>query len=227
MGNLRAQQWYNGDPPRNLSGFINDKSHRLIGWATMRQLRVKLTSCHVQQLVSACADDYSFSNEEKRSFQPGWLNETSASFDSSIRQAFQYRTGDQLNTYIYVGDHETYNSGGYVYEFRGRLNDMKENLTNLRQLSWIDSHTRAIIIQLTLYNPNVQLFTSVTFLIEFLSNGGISPQSRFETFHLHSKSPMFFVWRTSSLLFFFSMDIKLSMDLYHYLLDHYHLSDVR
>ncbi len=41
MSNIRAQQWYNGEPPRNLSGFINDKSNRLIGWATMRQLRVK------------------------------------------------------------------------------------------------------------------------------------------------------------------------------------------
>jgi hypothetical protein len=44
VSNIRAQQWYNGDPPRNLSGFINDKSNRLIGWATMRQLRVKLGS---------------------------------------------------------------------------------------------------------------------------------------------------------------------------------------
>jgi hypothetical protein len=43
VSNIRAQQWYNGDPPRNLSGFINDKSNRLIGWATMRQLRVKLS----------------------------------------------------------------------------------------------------------------------------------------------------------------------------------------
>jgi hypothetical protein len=44
VSNIRAQQWYNGDPPRNLSGFINDKSNRLIGWATMRQLRIKLGS---------------------------------------------------------------------------------------------------------------------------------------------------------------------------------------
>jgi hypothetical protein len=44
VSNIRAQQWYNCDPPRNLSGFINDKSNRLIGWATMRQLRIKLGS---------------------------------------------------------------------------------------------------------------------------------------------------------------------------------------
>jgi hypothetical protein len=30
--NTHAQQWYNGDPPRNLSGYMNDKTNRLIGW---------------------------------------------------------------------------------------------------------------------------------------------------------------------------------------------------
>jgi hypothetical protein len=39
--NLRAQRWYNGDEPRNLSGFISDQSSRLMGWSTMRQLRIR------------------------------------------------------------------------------------------------------------------------------------------------------------------------------------------
>jgi len=29
--NIRAQQWYNKDAPRNLNGFFNDKTNRLIG----------------------------------------------------------------------------------------------------------------------------------------------------------------------------------------------------
>jgi len=41
VSNIRAQSWYNGDPPRYLSGFINDKTNRLIGWPVMRQLRIK------------------------------------------------------------------------------------------------------------------------------------------------------------------------------------------
>ncbi len=38
--NVLAQQWYNGDPSRNLSDYVNDKSNRIISWATIRQLRV-------------------------------------------------------------------------------------------------------------------------------------------------------------------------------------------
>ncbi|CAF1401522.1 unnamed protein product [Adineta steineri] len=179
ISNIRAQQWYNGDAPKNLSGFINDKSNRLIGRAIMRQLRIKSNLCQTQ-IVLKCNEDYSFFNEEKNSYKPGWINQTTQYSNSSIDQAFMYQTGDKFDQYMYVGDLETYSSGGYIYEYQGRLSDLQSNLSELHRLSWIDSQTRAVIIQLTLYNPNVVLFTSVTFLVEFLSTGSLIPQYRFE-----------------------------------------------
>ncbi|CAF1261744.1 unnamed protein product [Adineta steineri] len=177
ISNLRAQQWYNNEIPRNLSGFINDKSNRLIGWATMRQLRIKSTLCPTHRIISHCQDDYSLLNEETRSFQPGWINET-----TQIYPSFTYQSSKELDTYVYVGDHGIYDGSGYVYEFRGSLSDLQSNLSQLHQLRWIDSQTRAVIIQISLYNPNVQLFTSVILLTEFLSTGGIIPQSQIEPF---------------------------------------------
>ena len=38
---LRAGTWYNQDIPLGLAGYINDKNSRMIGYATLRQLRVK------------------------------------------------------------------------------------------------------------------------------------------------------------------------------------------
>ncbi|CAF1279323.1 unnamed protein product, partial [Adineta ricciae] len=179
--NLRAQQWYNGDPPRSLTGFIDDKSNRLIGWATMRQLRVKAELCRQQNVFSlTCAADYSLRNEDKQSYAPAWQNQSSQIYHSSVTKAFTYQSGDVLDTYVYVGDHASYASGGYVYEFRGRLSDLQSNLSQLHQLGWIDNQTRAVIIQMTLYNPNVALFTAVTFLAEFLSSGGVFSSARFE-----------------------------------------------
>ena len=162
--NLRAQDWYNGNPPRNLSGYINDKTNRLIGWAIMRQLRVKSSLCLYQKLNSTCKDDFHSSNQETDSLKFGW----------------KYQTDKELDSYTIVGNHGTYPGGGYVYEFRGRLSDLRGNLSKLHKLEWIDSQTRAIIIQLSLYNPNVQLFTSVTLLTEFLSTGGLESQIRIE-----------------------------------------------
>jgi hypothetical protein len=149
----------------------------------MRQLRVESTLCQTQRIMSECEDDYTFFNEENGSFEPGWINETTQISNSSIAQSFKYRSNKEFDTYVYVGDHGTYNGGGYVYELRGRLSDLQSNLSQLHHLGWIDDRTRAIFIQISLYNPNAQLFTSVTLLTEFLSTGELIPQSRFEPFN--------------------------------------------
>jgi polycystin 1L2 len=185
VSNIRAQQWYNGDSPRNLSGFINDKTNRFIGWATMRQLRIKSSLCSYQKIRSICLDDYSLFNEEKSSFPPGWINETIEEYSSSIVNAFEYKSSNELNTYVYVGDYGSYSGNGYVYEFRGRLSDLESNLSQLHQLEWIDNQTRAVIIQLSLYNPNVDLFTSVILLAEFLSTGGVFTSAQFEPMNFY------------------------------------------
>ncbi|CAF3735281.1 unnamed protein product, partial [Adineta steineri] len=187
VSNIRAQQWYNGDIPQYLNGFLNDKSNRLIGWATIRQLRVKSELCSDRRIISICEDSYSFSNEETELFQPGWTtNATTEEFSSSVLKAFNYSTSDELDTYSYVGEFGTYRGGGYVYEFRGPLSDMKTNLSALHQLDWMDEKTRAVFIQLTLYNPSIQLLTAVTLLAEFLPTGGIYTTARFEPINFYT-----------------------------------------
>ena len=37
---LRAEVWYNDQQPYGLAGYINDASSRMIGYATLRQMRV-------------------------------------------------------------------------------------------------------------------------------------------------------------------------------------------
>ena len=141
----------------------------------------------LQAYFAYCRDDYSFFNEERRSFEPGWANLSSQTSNVSIDRAFHYRSAQQLNSSFVVGNHYTYEPGGYVYEFRGRLTDLQGNLSQLRQLNWIDTQTRAVIVQLTLYNPNVQLFTSVHLLAEFLSTGGVETVSNIQPISFQSK----------------------------------------
>ena len=112
--------------------------------------------------------------EEKRSFEPGWSNETSSVFNSSIDQAFQYRQDDELDLV------------GYVYEFRGRLIDLRNNFSKLHQLGWIDNRTHTLKIQLNLYNPNAQLFTVVTLSAEVLLSSGMETYMDFQPFQLSS-----------------------------------------
>ena len=87
-----------------------------------------------------------------------------------------------------------------MYEFRGRLSELRNHLKQLKKFNWIDENTRAVFLQLSLYNPNVQLFTSVTFLIEILSTGGIYPQYRIEPMNFYGE--IFFSQRKSNLFLF-------------------------
>lgn len=154
----------------------------------MRQSRIQSHSCTVRDLAPLCFDEYSSSNEEKRSFGPAWNESIQQISNSSINRAFQYQSDEQLKTSGYMGQHGTYGGGGYAYEYHGRLKDLRSNLSQLHQLSWIDHRTRAVVIQMTLYNPNTQLFTSVILLAEFLSTGGLDVQSRFEPISFQGRS---------------------------------------
>jgi hypothetical protein len=146
----------------------------------MRQIRTRRTTCPSTLIKQFCYDDLNWFNEDTNSFEFGWNNNENQSLTSSIRRAFQYRTSDEIDSYMMSANHYTYPSGGYIYEFRGRLANVRANLSQLHQHSWIDSQTRAVFIQFTLYNPNVELFTSVILLVEFLSTGGAHPYYRFE-----------------------------------------------
>ena len=87
-----------------------------------------------------------------------------------------------------MAKHHTYSSGGYAYELRGRLSSVRGNLSELHRLGWIDGRTRAVFIQFTIYNANVQLFTAGTLLAEILPTGGFETQSRFDPLPLQSQS---------------------------------------
>jgi hypothetical protein len=152
-----------------------------------------LDTCHVKSIIRGiipiCYDGYSGATEETHSFSPGWvINGTINNSNSSINQAFRYQTSDQLDTYVYLGEYATYRSGGYVYEFRDSLSQIRNDLSQLHQLGWIDRQTRAVLIQINLYNPNIPIFTSANLLIEILPSSGIYPSARFDPIDFSRKS---------------------------------------
>lgn len=47
--------------------------------------------------------------------------------------------------------------------------------SSLSDSGWIDGYTRAVFIEFTIYNPNVDLFTVALYLFEFTGTGGVFP----------------------------------------------------
>ena len=54
--NVRVQNWYNGDPPYGLRGYLDDRVNRIIGYAMVRQVREKHGTCISPKLMRDYVD---------------------------------------------------------------------------------------------------------------------------------------------------------------------------
>lgn len=124
-----------------------------------------------KNLGQQCQYDHRISQQEKRSFPLGWneMNESINAIENPLVQnAFKYHPVQQA----------------YVFELRGSIKHLRGNLSMLRQSNWIDHRTRTIEIEMNLYNPNIQMFTSIVLSTQFLSMGHLILSSEIQPIDL-------------------------------------------
>lgn len=79
--------------------------------------------------------------------------------------------------------------GGYVYYLKNiSLDAINSDLNKLQDNNWIDRQTRAVFIEYTLYNPNVDLFMYSLILFEHLTSGTLVNSALFSPILLYSNS---------------------------------------
>ena len=108
--------------------------------------------------------------------------------DFKLDESFKYYKSNVLKDNIYFGKYSTYLGGGYIYNLSGNLSLIQKDLFSLQKMYWIDKRTRAIIIEFSLFNPNVNLLSFCQMVFELLPSGTIIPSFKFTTFNLWSKS---------------------------------------
>ncbi|XP_074649181.1 polycystin-1-like [Tubulanus polymorphus] len=182
--NLRADVWYNGSPPYGQRGFLADRINRIMGYAVMRQLRVKPNTCkmlkQVAQLCNECNEDYSLLNQDEGNYGPGWVEMT----NGSEYEGYHFNSSSQLQGWPYVGKSNIYLGGGYAVGMTGSLKTLLKKMDQLYDQTWIDRYTRAVFVEFTVYNPNVNMFVVCTILSEWRPSGGMMPSWRFEPVNL-------------------------------------------
>ncbi|XP_055954867.1 uncharacterized protein LOC126810750 isoform X1 [Patella vulgata] len=184
LNGIRASNYYNSDPPLLLRGFVNDKVSRIMGYATMRQLRVRPGLCDIRgvmkNVIHECNEPYSLSNEDEETYMPEWkkLNSTQSENDTGLPWVFS--KADVLNGYPYWGVLELYGGGGYVQRLQGSKDVINQTFKTLESQNWIDRYTRAVFVEFTIYNPQVNLFAIATIVAEFDASGGVTTSYRFE-----------------------------------------------
>ncbi|CAD5121175.1 DgyrCDS9711 [Dimorphilus gyrociliatus] len=176
VSGLYWEQWYNGKNVTNEElGYIFYEN-KLLGVPRIRQLKVKNDSCTVhddfRNEIKACYDSYAKSIEDKEPF--GKMNGS----------AWKYHTDEQLDGSSHWGLISRYGGGGYVQNLGTTKVKSYELIKELKDNLWLDRGTRAVFIDFSVYNANINLFCVIRLLIEFPATGGAIPSWNFRTVKL-------------------------------------------
>jgi len=176
MDGLYWENYYNGKVvPKDQQGYIYYEN-KLLGRPRLRQLRVRSNSCVVhddfKREIKSCYGPYTADNEEKKTY--GLENGT----------AWNYKTAKDLNGGSFWGRMATYQGGGYTQLLGNNSAESKDILAKLKKNLWVDRGTRAVMIDFTVYNANINLFCIVTLVLEYPATGGCIPFHMFRTLKL-------------------------------------------
>ncbi|XP_066287704.1 polycystin-1-like protein 2 [Branchiostoma lanceolatum] len=186
---MSPTKWYNG---RTLQpdGFLSDHQSYIVGTVRFRQLRVKGDEqCTIQKpflgLINNCDVEYGYFTNDERHYTEGWAGLANVTDDPIIYANYT----EQEQPWLYhsptlydiptSGRFATYYGGGYIAELTNTTPAaLLATVQRLQSGGWIDQHTRAVFVQLTIFNPNTNLFSILELLTEFPPLG--SSQARVE-----------------------------------------------
>jgi polycystin 2 len=162
---------YNGlNLPDDQKNFILYES-KLLGVPRMKQVKVKSDSCVIaadfQSDVKECYTEYSSSAEDREPF--GDMNET----------AWVYTDSKTLGGQSISGILTSYPSGGYYVDLNNTREDTLAIINDLYNKLWITRGTRMVLIDFTVYNPNINLFCFIRLMMEFPPTGGALPLTEY------------------------------------------------
>ncbi|XP_033098968.1 polycystic kidney disease protein 1-like 2 [Anneissia japonica] len=183
--------WFNKD-----SSFLRDTSSVIASTVRLRQLRVLPDSCPVatelkSTLKSGCASPLYKTNMDRTSNAEPWSS-SGVHIPGQDIWSFQHR--NEVKGSYYIGHLQAYDRGGYVAELR--INESASNavLTSLQKSKWLDEHTRAVFIEWTMYNVDVNLFCVCTLLFEVPGTGSLMKSSEFLVMKLYRFTSKFQVF---------------------------------
>ncbi|XP_053477499.1 polycystic kidney disease 2-like 1 protein [Ictalurus furcatus] len=168
--------WYNDQPlDTGLHSFIYYEN-MLLGVPRMRQIKVKNNSCKVptdfRAEITDCFDVYNNKKEDNTDF--GLVNGS----------AWTYHTETEMKGSDHWGLLATYSGAGYYQDLALTENESTAILAELKENLWLDHGTRAIFIDFSTYNANINLFCVIRLVVEFPATGGAIPSYQIRTVKL-------------------------------------------
>uniref|UniRef100_A0A803TRM4 Polycystin 1 like 2/pseudo n=1 Tax=Anolis carolinensis TaxID=28377 RepID=A0A803TRM4_ANOCA len=169
-------------------GFITDGNSKLVGSARIRQVRVKSGTCPIapklQLTVRECRAPYSFDTEDTMDYGVNW-NVSSLDNSSELSSAWQYQSQSELRGHPIWGKLAVYRGGGYVIHLGTDSQNASRILQYLFDNTWLDIFTRAVFVEFTVYNANVNLFCIVSLMFETNALGAFFTRAELQSVRLY------------------------------------------
>ena len=169
---VTENRWYNGQPISEFgTGYVLLLS-KCLGSFRLRQVRGAKESASLGGLVPGGAE--------------GILSEFKYSYSSSdpdsetmTRGGIQYEFTD-LDGVSTQGSYGTYPASGFVTNFNPSIVDgdlIRSQVKQMRHAGWTDDQTRAVLLEINLYNPSEDLYMTIVILFEMPLVGGVKANS--------------------------------------------------
>lgn len=101
----------------------------------------------------------------------------------SCLDRWEHFSSEQLKGFPFFGRLAMYSGGGYVANLGYNEQTGWTVVADLHANNWLDKQTRAVFVEFTVYNANVNLFAAAFLYIEVLPTGGAFPFSDFKVFN--------------------------------------------
>uniref|UniRef100_A0A668VAF9 Polycystin-2 n=1 Tax=Oreochromis aureus TaxID=47969 RepID=A0A668VAF9_OREAU len=175
LNGMYWEVWYNNKSlPENQSLIYYE--NLLLGVPRLRQVKVHNETCSVHEdlrdEVQDCYNIYTLTNEDTAPFGP--KNGT----------AWLYTPESEMNSSSYSGQVSKYGGGGYYQDLSRTKEESAIQLQVLKDHLWLDRGTRAVFLDFSVYNGNINLFCIARLLAEFPATGGVVTSWQFQTVRL-------------------------------------------
>uniref|UniRef100_A0A8C5UJ85 Polycystin family receptor for egg jelly n=1 Tax=Microcebus murinus TaxID=30608 RepID=A0A8C5UJ85_MICMU len=174
--------------------FFPDDSSTILGLPLMRQVRATSSErpClpadnFVQNSIKGeirCHPKYGIDPEDTKDYSSSW-NKIDQQHPRNTN-GFAYKQQGKQWVYYSYGSLYTYGSGGYAFYFFPKQQKFHSTmrLKELQESNWLDEKTWAVILELTTFNPDVNLFCSISVIFEVSQLGVVNTSISVYSFSL-------------------------------------------
>ncbi|KAK3610665.1 hypothetical protein CHS0354_028047 [Potamilus streckersoni] len=205
--------------PHELKYFFIDFANVRVGPARLRQVRVKEELCAFGLIEKEmCFAEYQLTNEDAADYFIGWKD---GRFRTEQVKEYTFTAWHHVSAFDIWGlptsgnyNKKLYGGGGYIIKLDINRDVSEKIITELKENKWIDRGTRAVFLEFTLYNSNVNLFSFVKYVREYPEVGDVWSYSYVSTFRLYYDKDSYVICSFIFILFVVLLFLKICYDLY-------------